>query len=96
LVLDTGAKVKNCMKHLDLNKHVVYTDEPVKFGRILTDNFLPTPAELAREEKSVKVTISLNKESVDFFKKEAAKSGGQYQRMIRRLLIAYAQRAKQK
>lgn len=74
----------------------MYSDEPVRFGRILGDDFLPTPAELAREEKSVKITITLNKESVDFFKKEAAKSGGQYQRMIRRLLTAYAQNAKLK
>ena len=37
----------------------------------------------------MKITITLSKKSVDFFKSEAAKGGTQYQRMIRRLLDAY-------
>lgn len=37
----------------------------------------------------MKITITLSKRSVDFFKSEAAKAGTQYQRMIRRLLDAY-------
>ena len=82
------------MKHLDLDKNTVYTDEPIQFGKILKDDFLPSPSELAKEEKSVKVTISLGKESVDFFKKEAAKHGGQYQKMIRKLLTDYARKMK--
>jgi len=80
------------MKHLDLDKNIVYTDEPIKFGRVLTDDFLPSPSELASHDKSVKVTISLNKQSVDFFKNEAVKHGGQYQKMIRKLLTEYANR----
>ncbi|MFI5366514.1 MAG: hypothetical protein ACHQ4J_12925 [Candidatus Binatia bacterium] len=35
--------------------------------------------------------IALSKRSVDFFKSEARKHGTQYQRMIRRLLDAYAE-----
>ncbi|VTR70060.1 Helix-turn-helix protein, CopG (fragment) [Desulfosarcina cetonica] len=37
----------------------------------------------------MKVTLSLSKTSVDFFKKEAKKYNTQYQRMIRRLLDEY-------
>jgi hypothetical protein len=40
--------------------------------------------------QDVKVSITLSKKSVDFFKSEAAKADIQYQRMIRRLLDGYA------
>jgi predicted DNA binding CopG/RHH family protein len=52
-------------------------------------DFLPAPAELVFREEQVKVTISLSKESVDFFKREAKEHGTQYQKMIRRLLDLY-------
>lgn len=90
----TGAEVEKYMKHLDLNEKIIYTDEPIKFGKILKDDFLPSPAELAKEDKSIKVTISLSRESVDFFKKAAVKHGGQYQKMIRKLLTEYTKRAR--
>src|SRR5215210_5912909 len=66
-----------------------YTDEPMQVGRVLRD-FLPPPGKLVLKEDSVKVTISLSAASVHFFKREAAKAGVQYQRMIRRVLDAYA------
>ena len=49
-----------------------YTDEPVGKLRAI-DDFLPPPDQLVLKEESVKVTISLSKESIDFFKKEAKK-----------------------
>jgi predicted DNA binding CopG/RHH family protein len=54
------------------------------------DDFLPPPDQLVLNEESVKVTISLSKESVEFFKKEARKHHTQYQRMIRKVLDLYA------
>jgi len=54
-------------------------------------DFLPSPAELAFREDGVKVTLSLSKSSVEFFKSEASKHQTQYQRMIRRLLDSYVQ-----
>jgi hypothetical protein len=42
------------------------------------------------KEDGVKVTISLSKKSVDFFKAHAARSKVPYQRMIRSLLDTYA------
>lgn len=66
-----------------------YTDE--KLGRIeVVDDFLPPPDQLVLKEKGVKVTISLSKRSVDFFKVHAARSRVPYQKMIRNLLDNYA------
>ncbi len=53
-------------------------------------NFLPPPEELAIPEDTVKVTISLNKASIEFFKHEANKHHTKYQKMIRNLLDRYA------
>jgi predicted DNA binding CopG/RHH family protein len=65
-----------------------YTDEPLGELQVIPD-LLPSPAELAFREESVKVTISLSKKSVEFFKNEATRHHTQYQRMIRQLLDAY-------
>ena len=45
-----------------------YSDEPIKVGKPVKD-FLPSPEELVLKENTVKVTISLTKDSVDFFKR---------------------------
>jgi len=66
-----------------------YTDEPIGKVRVIAD-FLPSPKELALKDETVKVTISLSKSSIDFFKEEAKKYDTQYQKMIRRLLDEYA------
>jgi len=53
-------------------------------------DFLPTPEQLVLKEENVKITISLNKSSVDFFKKKAKEHHTSYQKMIRRLIDWYA------
>jgi hypothetical protein len=58
--------------------------------RVVPD-FLPAPEDLVFREEGIKVTLALSKRSVEFFKREAAKHNTQYQRMIRRLLDAYAE-----
>jgi len=60
----------------------------------LVNDFLPPPEELVFREENVKVTLSLSKESVEFFKEEARKNRTQYQRMIRRLLDLYVTKQK--
>ncbi len=67
-----------------------YTDEPLGNLRIVPD-FLPRPEELVVRDAGVKVTIALSKRSVEFFKGQARRHNTQYQRMIRRLLDAYAE-----
>ena len=71
-----------------MSVRIRYTDEPIGKTRVIAD-FLPSPADLAFREESVKVTLALSKKSVDFFKSEATKHRTQYQRMIRRLLDGY-------
>ena len=73
-----------------MNAKIKYTDEPLGELKIVPD-FLPSPKDLAFREESVKVTISLSRKSLEFFKSEAAKHHTQYQRMIRRLLDVYVE-----
>lgn len=73
-----------------MNGKIRYTDEPLGNLKIVPD-FLPRPEDLVFRDEGVKVTIALSKRSVKFFKGEARKHNTQYQRMIRRLLDAYAE-----
>ncbi|MHB8790284.1 MAG: CopG family transcriptional regulator [Desulfobulbaceae bacterium] len=70
-----------------MSAKIKYTNEPLD-AKVIQD-FLPSPEELAFREEGVKVTISLSKKSIDFFKSEASKHHTQYQRMIRRLIDTY-------
>jgi hypothetical protein len=65
-----------------------------EIGRIgaAVKDFLPPPDQLVLRESNVKVTLSLSQKSVDFFKREAKKSRVPYQRVIRALVDAYAER----
>ena len=67
---------------------IKYTDEPLGKLRIV-DDFLPPPEDLLFKQENVKITITLSKDSVDYFKNEAKKHNTQYQKMIRRLLDLY-------
>lgn len=69
---------------------VKYTDEPIGKVKVVPD-FLPKPDELVAKEETIKVTLLLTKESVDFFKQEALAQHTQYQKMIRALVDMYAQ-----
>ena len=77
-----------------MSAKIKYSDEDIGEVQVIPD-FLPPPEELAFKEDTVKVTITLSKESVEFFKKEAIKHNTQYQKMIRRLLDVYASSYKQ-
>jgi predicted DNA binding CopG/RHH family protein len=72
-----------------MKKKIKYTNEPMGKARVVSD-FLPSPKDLVLKDETVKVTISLSKASVEFFKEEARKNKTQYQKMIRRLLDEYA------
>lgn len=76
-------------------KKIKYTDEPIGEVKVI-DDFLPSPAKLVLRDETVKVTLSLTKESVDFFKQEAKANHTQYQKMIRALLDQYTHRHSQK
>lgn len=74
-----------------MKKKIKYTDEPMDDVKIIPD-FLPSPKELVFKEQTVKVTLSLSKQSIDFFKKQASHYNTQYQKLIRRLLDEYVNR----
>jgi predicted DNA binding CopG/RHH family protein len=74
-----------------MKRKIKYTDEPLGKISVVRD-FLPPPEELAFKQESVKVTMTLSKSSVDYFKKVAHKYHAPYQKMIRSLIDAYAAR----
>jgi predicted DNA binding CopG/RHH family protein len=59
--------------------------------RVVDD--LPPPERLVLRDETVKVTLSLSRRSVAYFKREAKKQRVPYQRMIRALVDAYARRS---
>ena len=82
----------------DMNKgNKIYTKTPkaiskaIQDGEIVTD-FLPPPDKLIRKEPKVKITITLNSGSIDFFKKHARQNNVKYQTMINEVLDKYVQK----
>jgi predicted DNA binding CopG/RHH family protein len=72
-----------------MKNKIEYTNEPLGKTKIIKD-FLPPPDSLVLKDEKVKVTISLSKDSVDFFKREAKKQKTSYQKMIRKVIDLYA------
>jgi uncharacterized protein (DUF4415 family) len=70
-----------------------YTDAPsgvneiLKNGKRISDDFLPSPSEIAKMKRVV--TIRLDADTIDFFKTAAAQNGTQYQPLINDLLREY-------
>ena len=87
-ILAIGARARESMSERTRK----YTEGEIGDLRVVED-FLPPPAELVLREDTVKVTLALSRRSLDFFKKEAGKARVPYQRMIRALVDAYAERA---
>jgi predicted DNA binding CopG/RHH family protein len=71
-----------------MKSKIKYTEEPMGELRVIKD-FLPPPHQLVLKEENVKVTISLKKSSIEFFKKQAKKHHTSYQRMIRQVIDWY-------
>jgi len=73
-----------------MKKKIKDSNMPIgKLTRI--KDFLPPPDQLVFPEETVKVTLSLTKSSIEFFKREAKKNKTKYQKMIRELVDRYAQ-----
>ena len=83
------------------NRKVIYNDAPKDVSEAITEgdivaDFLPPPEKLLRKESKVKITITLNSGSVDFFKKYAKKNNAKYQTMINEVLDRYVQKYREK
>lgn len=86
---DIGGRKRNCMKKLIRNKPIEFEGT---YGRMrLIKDDLPSPEKLVLRPLSNKITINLNQKTLRFFKAEADRLGGSYQRMIRNLLDHYAE-----
>jgi predicted DNA binding CopG/RHH family protein len=66
-----------------------YAEEPMGDLKVVKD-FLPPPDQLVLREDNVKVTISLKKSSITFFKEQAKNQKTSYQKMIREVVDWYA------
>jgi hypothetical protein len=67
LAQDFGDKEKKFMK-----KRKTRAEEPIGKGKII-DDFLSKPKDLILKEEMTKITISLTKSSVNFFKNQSTK-----------------------
>jgi hypothetical protein len=74
---------------------VRYSTGEIGKVRIVKD-FLPSPDQLVPVEDNIKVTLSLTRRSLDFFKREARQRSVPFQRIIRTLVDEYADRHKKK
>ena len=79
------------MKTRASSRTVKYTAGEIGRLRVVED-FLPPPDALVAREDNVKVTLSLSRRSVDYFKRAAKRRRVPYQRMIRALVDAYAEK----
>ena len=89
---DIGEKEKE-----DMKKKTEYSDAPKQVADSISlsekiDDFLPPPDRLIRKSEKVKITITLDCESVAFFKASAKKNNVKYQTMINEILSKYAER----
>jgi predicted DNA binding CopG/RHH family protein len=76
-----------------MKKKIKYSKGEMGEVEVMKD-FLPLPKYLVLKNDSVKITISLSKDSVDFFKSQASANHIPYQRMIKNLLDKYAEHYK--
>ncbi len=74
-----------------MKKKIKYTNEKLFLGKRVKD-FLPSPEELALIEKKEKVTLNLDKKTLEFFKEQAQKYNVSYQAMIRNLLQSFVRK----
>jgi len=90
-----------------MRKSIHYAEAPKKISMALSTgkrviDFLPPPEKIVRVEKKttlsennrdrVKITISLNTDSINFFKEHAEKNNIKYQIMINEVLENYVQK----
>lgn len=82
-----------------MKKKIKYTDDKgeldgldVENYKVLPHDFFPSVEELLYKETSKKVTLDLEKKSLEYLKREAKKRGGSYQRLIRNLVSSYVRK----
>lgn len=77
--------------------NIKYTDAPADIDQALEramtiDDALPAPSELVRKVEKEKITIAIDKSSLELFKQYASKHNAKYQTMINGVLGSYAEK----
>jgi hypothetical protein len=72
-----------------------YTDAPAEIESALEsatamEDFLPSPSDLVRKTEKEKITIAIDKRSLELFKQYAKQHNAKYQTMINGVLGSYA------
>lgn len=72
-----------------------YTDAPADIEQslgdaVVVDDFLPSPAELVRKTEKEKITIAIDKRSLELYKRYAKRHNAKYQTMVNSVLVSYA------
>lgn len=77
------------------SNNIKYTDAPTEIERALEsatrmEDFLPSPDQLIHKTEKEKITIAIDKRSLELFKQYAKKHNAKYQTMINGVLGSYA------
>lgn len=78
-----------------MTNNIKYTDAPDDIEAALDEavvvaDMLPSPTELVRKTQKEKITIAIDKDSLELFKKYAKSHDAKYQTMINEVVGAYA------
>jgi len=78
-----------------MKEKTIYTNAPENIRKSIANgekviDFLPPPDQLIRKIPKVKITITLNSQSINFFKQSAKMNKVKYQTMINEVLDQYA------
>lgn len=80
-----------------MKRKITYADlaelngEPLgKPGRPASLDFLPSPGQVRRSLRAVKVTVSLESSSLDYYRRQAKRRGETPAELMRRVLQAHA------
>jgi predicted DNA binding CopG/RHH family protein len=89
-VRDIGGRERKYM-----GSTIKYTDAPQDVedsleNAIIVTDFLPSPAQLVSKGEKEKITIAIDKHSLDLYKKYAKAHNTKYQPMINGVLSSYA------
>lgn len=78
-----------------MSNNINYTDAPADIELALDDatiigDLLPSPEKLVRKTEKEKITIAIDKRSLELYKQYAKKHNAKYQAMINGVLGSYA------
>src|SRR4030095_726701 len=90
LVRATGGKEGKYMSNTTNYVDVTADIEQALEEAVVVSDFLPSPAELVRKTEKEKITIAIDKHSLDLYKRYAKKHNAKYQSMINGGLSSYA------